>query len=322
LNQTFLNQIVESANIQQEDQENDNLLKLFVGGLNYLSLQSDIKSYFETFGKVLNCSLLIDKASSKSRGFAFVTIEDNFGEIKEKILTRKHEINGKIVDVKLAVEGKKREEMLDASRKIFVGGLDPTVSNDDLKYFFSKYGDVREAVVLYDNNRGASRCFGFVTFDSKETVDRLVKDNNYLLKGKQIDVKQALPKALQKTQNIISQSGIDVYLNPKQKYQGNMKSEKGNFGQPFHNFSDIYNYGNYGNMFDDYMQTDKDDRAFVDFITNPNLNINDADKKTTFSNDFYNFPGMFPNYDPSAKKEQHYGSFRPFKMEKSGFKPY
>lgn len=129
------------------------------------------------------------------------------GEIKEKILTRKHEINGKIVDVKLAVEGKKREEMLDASRKIFVGGLDPTVTNgkssltiDDLKNFFTKFGDVREAVVLYDNNRGASRCFGFVTFDSKDTVDRLVKENNYQLKGKQIDVKQALPKALQKTQ--------------------------------------------------------------------------------------------------------------------------
>jgi len=73
-NTTVMNPLSEqNAN---EDPENDNLLKLFVGGLNYLSLQSDIKSYFETFGKVLNCSLLIDKASSKSRGFAFVTIED------------------------------------------------------------------------------------------------------------------------------------------------------------------------------------------------------------------------------------------------------
>ena len=54
----------------------DGLLKLFVGGLNYLSLQSDIKSYFETFGRVNNCTLLIDKLSGKSRGFAFVTIED------------------------------------------------------------------------------------------------------------------------------------------------------------------------------------------------------------------------------------------------------
>lgn len=60
-----------------DDEENmDGLLKLFVGGLNYLSLQSDIKSYFETFGKVINCTLLIDKASGKSRGFAFVSIED------------------------------------------------------------------------------------------------------------------------------------------------------------------------------------------------------------------------------------------------------
>jgi RNA recognition motif-containing protein len=62
--------------MQDDDENLDGLLKLFVGGLNYLSLQSDIKSYFETFGKVINCTLLIDKASGKSRGFAFVSIED------------------------------------------------------------------------------------------------------------------------------------------------------------------------------------------------------------------------------------------------------
>lgn len=62
--------------MHDDDENIDGVLKLFVGGLNYLSLQSDIKSYFETFGKVLNCTLLIDKASGKSRGFAFVSIED------------------------------------------------------------------------------------------------------------------------------------------------------------------------------------------------------------------------------------------------------
>jgi RNA recognition motif-containing protein len=97
--------------------------------------------------------------------------------------------------------------MLDSSKKIFVGGLDPTVTNgkwylipDDLRNFFANFGDVKEAVVLFDNNRGASRCFGFVTFDSKDTVDLLVRDNNYSIKGKPVDVKQALPKALQKVQ--------------------------------------------------------------------------------------------------------------------------
>ena len=97
--------------------------------------------------------------------------------------------------------------MLDSSKKIFVGGLDPTVANgniililEDLRKFFTNYGEVREAVVLFDNNRGASRCFGFVTFESKDTVDLLVRDNNYSIKGKPVDVKQALPKALQKVQ--------------------------------------------------------------------------------------------------------------------------
>jgi RNA recognition motif-containing protein len=72
-----MNENLDKFQTQIEDEESyDGLLKLFVGGLNYLSLQSDIKSYFETFGKVSNCTLLLDKASGKSRGFAFVTIED------------------------------------------------------------------------------------------------------------------------------------------------------------------------------------------------------------------------------------------------------
>lgn len=78
--------------MQQKEMEdnfidlNDGQLKLFIGGLNYLSLKSiktltsltlgDIKAYFETFGRVSGCTLLVDKASGKSRGFAFVTIED------------------------------------------------------------------------------------------------------------------------------------------------------------------------------------------------------------------------------------------------------
>jgi RNA-binding protein Musashi len=69
-----------------DDEENyDGYLKLFVGGLNYLSLQSDIKSYFETFGRVSNCTLLLDKGSGKSRGFAFVTIEDPSKLYKKEI---------------------------------------------------------------------------------------------------------------------------------------------------------------------------------------------------------------------------------------------
>ena len=104
-----------------DDENSENLLKLFVGGLNYLSLRDYIKSYFETYGKVESCSLLTDKVTGRSRGFAFVSIRDPNKVLEKKILSRKHEINGKIVDVKIAVEGKKREEKMDYTKKQFVG---------------------------------------------------------------------------------------------------------------------------------------------------------------------------------------------------------
>ena len=196
-----------------EEENTEGLLKLFVGGLNYLSLRDDIKSYFQTFGEVQSCSLLLDKDTGKSRCFAFVTIKDPKNILEKKILSRKHEINGKIVDVKRVVEGKKREEMMDSSKKIFVGGLEPSVTQNDLFQFFSQYGKVKEASVLFDNNRNASRGFGFVSFEDKELVDKLVAQNDFYLKGRKIDVKRAQPKSEQKTKNIYFQSGVDVALN-------------------------------------------------------------------------------------------------------------
>lgn len=101
-------------------------------------------------------------------------------------------------------------------------------------------------MVLFDNNRGASRCFGFVTFDSKDTVDLLVKDNNYSIKGKLVDVKQALPKAMQKAQNITCQSGVDIVLNTNKA-----KSKK----------------NPYDNSYDYDQENNEEDKNFVDMVT-------------------------------------------------------
>lgn len=213
---------------EEEDEKRENIVKLFVGGLNYVSLQSDIKSYFDTFGKVIECTLMTDKQSGKSKCYAFVSLEDIWSNARERITKRKHEINGKIVDVKFAVEGKEKEEMLDSKKKIFVGGLDPNVTNEDLRAYFTQFGEVRDANVLYDSDRGISRCFGFVVFENKETVDELVKQQNFAIKGKAIDVKLAVPKSQQKPKNVVSQSGVDYVLNTSRKKF--LKGKRENFG--------------------------------------------------------------------------------------------
>lgn len=55
-----------------------NSCKLFVGGLPLNMKEDKLKAYFEQFGEVKDCFLMKDRDSSKSRGFAFLTMKDNY----------------------------------------------------------------------------------------------------------------------------------------------------------------------------------------------------------------------------------------------------
>merc|ERR1719253_2060477 len=63
--------------------------------------------------------------------------------------------------------------------KIFVGGLDAQMTDQDLRAFFTnKYSangqnPVASATILYDNSTGRSRGFGFVQFANGKVPDAL-----------------------------------------------------------------------------------------------------------------------------------------------------
>ena len=46
--------------------------KLYVGNLSYQTTEDELRSHFEQAGTVSSCDLILDKFTSKSRGFAFV----------------------------------------------------------------------------------------------------------------------------------------------------------------------------------------------------------------------------------------------------------
>jgi RNA recognition motif-containing protein len=46
--------------------------KLFVGNLSYRTMENDLQDYFAQAGAVTSVSLMLDKVTGKSRGFAFV----------------------------------------------------------------------------------------------------------------------------------------------------------------------------------------------------------------------------------------------------------
>jgi RNA recognition motif-containing protein len=59
-------------------------MKLFVAGLPYDFDDAELMEFFEKFGKVNSAKVAIDKATGKSRGFAFVDMM-NEEEAKEAI---------------------------------------------------------------------------------------------------------------------------------------------------------------------------------------------------------------------------------------------
>jgi RNA recognition motif-containing protein len=58
--------------------------------------------------------------------------------------------------------------------KIFVGGLDFRLTNEELKQHFIQYGEIESAVILKDINTGQSRGFGFVTFKEEAVAIDLI----------------------------------------------------------------------------------------------------------------------------------------------------
>ncbi|QBG48929.1 RNA-binding protein [Verrucomicrobia bacterium S94] len=46
--------------------------RLYVGNLNYTSTEEEIENLFKQAGEVESCHLMLDKFTSRSRGFAFV----------------------------------------------------------------------------------------------------------------------------------------------------------------------------------------------------------------------------------------------------------
>ncbi|KAK9119289.1 hypothetical protein Scep_017382 [Stephania cephalantha] len=82
-------------------------------------------------------------------------------------------------------------------RKIFIGGLPPSVDSGTLKELFEhQFGSVEEATVI-GNQSGkhvVSRGFGFVTFKSQESVIAAVNAHYVMISGKKVEIKGAIPK--------------------------------------------------------------------------------------------------------------------------------
>src|SRR5215813_12844395 len=82
-------------------------MKLYVGNLSFETTENDLQDLFEQHGQVSEVRLIMDHVTGKSRGFAFVTMNDNAQAGAAMSAFNGHEFNGRALTVN---EARPREE--------------------------------------------------------------------------------------------------------------------------------------------------------------------------------------------------------------------
>ncbi|KAK3089690.1 hypothetical protein FSP39_005652 [Pinctada imbricata] len=214
-------------------QEDDDDRKIFVGNLSWETTQKDLKDYFSTYGEVTNCTLKTDLETRRSRGFGFVVFKEV--AVVDKVLSEKeHKLGGRTIDPKRANPRKAP----DIIKKIFCGKVDPSVSEDEIKEYFSKFGEIKKVELPFDKMKDQRRAFCFVEFDTEESVKKVLDETTHKLGSNEVDVKKATPN----NQNKRGRGGFGPW-----GYGGN-RGGRGGWNQGYNQYGyGNQGYGQYGN---------------------------------------------------------------------------
>nr|XP_055067601.1 polyadenylate-binding protein 4-like [Misgurnus anguillicaudatus] len=182
-------------------QRDPSLRKTGVGNIFVKNLEKSITSeelldIFSSFGNILSCKVACDENGSK--GFGFVHFETH--EAAENAINR---LNGLLFNNQHVFVGhfksrSEREAEMQAKAKnftnVYIKNFGPDLDDKTLNEMFSKFGQTLSASVMRDE-KGNSRGFGFVSFETHSDAKRAVEElNGTEWKGRRLYVGRAQKK--------------------------------------------------------------------------------------------------------------------------------
>nr|XP_032822977.1 TAR DNA-binding protein 43-like isoform X1 [Petromyzon marinus] len=241
------------AKIKRSVQKTSDLIVL---GLPWKCNEQDLRDYFTEVGDVLMVQVKRDAKSGTSKGFGFVRFSEFESQLKA--ISQRHLIGGRWCDVKLPNTKQQQSETGFHSKKIFVGRCPPDLTTEDLRAYFSQFGEVTD-VFIPKPFRG----FAFVTFTDEQVANSLCGED-LIIKGSSIHISSADPKGTNNAMGNANPNFSALGLNPQHQSQSftvntaalEQVARYANFGSssgsssgnntPSNNYGYGYGYG-YGN---------------------------------------------------------------------------
>ncbi|MCB9812979.1 MAG: RNA-binding protein [Pseudomonadales bacterium] len=99
-------------------------------------------------------------------------------------------------------------------KKLFVGSIPFSTTEETIVNLFSQYGKVVDGVLIVDRMSGRSKGIAFITYDTVEEAEAATKAlNGYVLEGREIVVNVARPR--------VPRDNSGGYNNRRNDSQGN-----------------------------------------------------------------------------------------------------
>ncbi|KAI1701260.1 RNA recognition motif domain-containing protein [Ditylenchus destructor] len=155
------------VNVKNADR-NPRDLTIFVGNLSPQTTDESLREHFSKYGSLTQSKVKTDSKTGQSRGFAYVSFTSK-KELESARNHHPHTIDG--VDVSLH----------SLSQDLVVDSLAADITEDSLRNFFSKYGQVQRCTMT-TNSTG--RTTAYVIMSNEDEVSRALADRPHSINGK------------------------------------------------------------------------------------------------------------------------------------------
>ncbi|XP_040269395.1 TAR DNA-binding protein 43-like [Bufo bufo] len=155
---------------------------LIVLNLPWETTGQDLKDYFSAYGELIMVQVKKDAQTGQSRGFGFIRFTDY--ETQEKVMSLRHEIDGRLCRVCLANVTLSPDEPI-RSCTVYVGRCTEDMTAEELRHFFTQYGEVVDVYIPKP-----FKAYAFVTFVD-EQVAQSICGEDLLIKGFSVHISAA-----------------------------------------------------------------------------------------------------------------------------------
>ncbi|XP_040275793.1 TAR DNA-binding protein 43-like [Bufo bufo] len=159
-----------------------NTSDLIVLGLPWKTTEQDLKDYFSAYGELIMAQVKKDAQTGHSRGFAFIRFTDYKAQVK--VMSLRHKIDGRWCHCKLPNSKQSPDEPI-CSHKVYVGRCTEDMTAEELRHFFTQYGEVVDVFVPKQ-----FRAFAFVAFADDQVAQSLCGED-LIIKGFSVHVSAA-----------------------------------------------------------------------------------------------------------------------------------